>query len=74
MIRRRQCNAIPAAATDNDVLKNDVGGLVDARRYPVDQQVECDELSHEMEHDSRWQRLARYVRGGYWRNFKVRYG
>jgi hypothetical protein len=40
---------------------------------PVDQQVEYDDLSHEMEHDSRWQRIVRYVRGGYWRNFKVRY-
>jgi alpha-amylase len=40
---------------------------------PVDQQVEYDELSHEMEQDWRWPRIARMVRGGYWRNFKVRY-
>ncbi len=29
--------------------------------------------AHEMEHDPRWPRLARFVRGGFWRNFKVKY-
>ena len=30
-------------------------------------------VRHEMEHDPRWPRIARFVRGGFWRNFKVKY-
>jgi alpha-amylase len=40
---------------------------------PVNRQVEYDDLSHEMQHDPRWDQIVRFVRGGYWRNFKVRY-
>jgi hypothetical protein len=40
---------------------------------PIDQQREYERLSHEMEHDPRWPRLKRFVRGGFWRNFKAKY-
>jgi alpha-amylase len=40
---------------------------------PVEQQVEYDNITHEMQSDPRWQRLSRFVRGGFWRNFKVKY-
>ncbi len=40
---------------------------------PVGQVLEYENLSHEMEHDPRWSRLRRFVRGGFWRNFKVKY-
>ncbi len=30
-------------------------------------------LKHHWEHDGRWQEVAPFVRGGYWRNFKVKY-
>lgn len=40
---------------------------------PANQQVEYDNITHELQHDPRWPRLARFVRGGFWRNFKVKY-
>ncbi len=40
---------------------------------PVSQQEVYDWVSHEMEHDPRWPGLKRFVRGGFWRNFKVKY-
>jgi alpha-amylase len=40
---------------------------------PAEQIVDYDRVSHEMEHDSRWPVLKRFVRGGFWRNFKVKY-
>jgi len=40
---------------------------------PVNQQEEYDHVVHELEHDSRWPRIKRFVRGGFWRNFKVKY-
>jgi hypothetical protein len=40
---------------------------------PVAQQIEFDNLEHEMEQDPRWPRLRRFVRGGFWRNFKAKY-
>lgn len=40
---------------------------------PVDLQNEYYDLSQEMESDGRWESLRRFVRGGYWRNFKIRY-
>lgn len=40
---------------------------------PVAQQEVYDRVSHEMEHDPRWPGLKRFVRGGFWRNFKVKY-
>lgn len=40
---------------------------------PTDVQLQYDDLVHEMEHDERWPRIKRFVRGGYWRNFKAKY-
>jgi 4-alpha-glucanotransferase len=40
---------------------------------PVEQQLEYESIVHELEHDSRWPRMKRFVRGGFWRNFKVKY-
>ena len=40
---------------------------------PTNQQVEYENITHEMQSDPRWQRLVRFVRGGFWRNFKVKY-
>jgi alpha-amylase len=40
---------------------------------PVGQQLEYDSVVHDIEHDPRWPRLKRFVRGGFWRNFKVKY-
>lgn len=40
---------------------------------PVQRQLEYENLAHEMEHDERWPRVRRFIRGGFWRNFKVKY-
>jgi len=40
---------------------------------PTDLQIEYHHVSHEMEGDHRWQSLRRFMRGGFWRNFKVKY-
>ena len=40
---------------------------------PADLQNEYYDMAHGMEHDDRWASLQRFVRGGYWRNFKIRY-
>lgn len=40
---------------------------------PPDLQLEYESMVREMEQDHRWQRIRRFVRGGYWRNFRVRY-
>lgn len=40
---------------------------------PTDRLVEYQNLAHEMEKDSRWEQIHQYIRGGYWRNFKVKY-
>lgn len=40
---------------------------------PVEALVEYEHLYHEMEHDPRWPRLRRFMRSGFWRNFKVKY-
>jgi alpha-amylase len=40
---------------------------------PVRQQEQYERVSREMEHDPRWPGLKRFVRGGFWRNFKVKY-
>ena len=40
---------------------------------PAEQLVDYDRVTHEMEHDPRWPVLRRFVRGGFWRNFKVKY-
>ncbi len=40
---------------------------------PVDQQIEYDRVVHDLELDARWPVLQRFVRGGFWRNFQVKY-
>jgi 4-alpha-glucanotransferase len=40
---------------------------------PAEQIVRYEHVRHEMEHDPRWPSLAQFVRGGFWRNFKVKY-
>jgi alpha-amylase len=40
---------------------------------PREKQADFDRLSHSMEEDHRWRELKTFVRGGYWRNFKVKY-
>jgi hypothetical protein len=40
---------------------------------PVQSQETFDDVVHEMEHHHRWGDLKSFVRGGYWRNFKVKY-
>ena len=40
---------------------------------PPDQLAEYEQARRELEPDPRWPRIARFVRGGFWRNFKVRY-
>lgn len=40
---------------------------------PADQLVEYERLRHDFEHDPRWPSLAQFVKGGFWRNFKVKY-
>lgn len=40
---------------------------------PTDLLVEYERLAHDMHDDPRWQSLRRFVRGGFWRNFKVKY-
>jgi len=40
---------------------------------PVDKQIEYDSVSHDMAHDGQWPRVSQFIRGGFWRNFKVKY-
>jgi alpha-amylase len=40
---------------------------------PVDAQEAFDDVVHAMENHQRWRDLKSFVRGGYWRNFKVKY-
>jgi alpha-amylase len=40
---------------------------------PVNQQLDYESAVTEMRHDERWPRLRPFVRGGFWRNFKVKY-
>ncbi len=40
---------------------------------PVEQLTTYEHVRHEMEHDPHWPLLSRFVRGGFWRNFKVKY-
>ena len=40
---------------------------------PTRKQIEFEDVSHEMEGDHRWERVKQFIRGGYWRNFKVKY-
>ena len=40
---------------------------------PAEQLVEYERISHEMKEDPRWPALRRFVRGGFWRNFRIKY-
>jgi hypothetical protein len=40
---------------------------------PVNKQLEYDHVVHSLEHDPRWPQVKRFLRGGFWRNFKVKY-
>ncbi len=40
---------------------------------PVQRQEQLEHAIHDFENDPRWQQLQVFVRGGYWRNFKVKY-
>jgi alpha-amylase len=40
---------------------------------PTEQLLEYERISHEMRDDPRWPALRRFVGGGFWRNFKVKY-
>jgi hypothetical protein len=40
---------------------------------PTRRLVEFENLRYRWEHEGRWQEVAPFVRGGYWRNFKVKY-
>ncbi|GAB4140928.1 alpha-amylase/4-alpha-glucanotransferase domain-containing protein [Thermopirellula anaerolimosa] len=40
---------------------------------PTARQEELESVRHEMEHDPRWDRIRSFLRGGFWRNFRVKY-
>ncbi len=40
---------------------------------PSQRQLEYEDITHQMEHDERWPHIRQFVRGGFWRNFKVKY-
>ena len=40
---------------------------------PVQQQNDFDQMVHDLETDERWPRVQPFLRGGFWRNFKVKY-
>jgi len=40
---------------------------------PVERQIEFEHLAHAMKDNPDWPAMREFVRGGFWRNFKVRY-
>lgn len=40
---------------------------------PVARQAELDDLNHQRESDADWPRVQQFMRGGFWRNFQVKY-
>lgn len=40
---------------------------------PVPRQLDYDDVVHALEHDEAWPSIQRFMRGGFWRNFKVKY-
>jgi alpha-amylase len=40
---------------------------------PTQGLIGFENLKHRLEHEGQWNEIAPYVRGGYWRNFKVKY-
>ena len=40
---------------------------------PADQLAQYEDVRRDMVHDPRWPGISRFVRGGFWRNYKVKY-
>jgi len=40
---------------------------------PVEKQLSYDTVVHELENDSRWPLIKPFLRGGFWRNFRIKY-
>lgn len=40
---------------------------------PPEQLAQYEDIRKDMSHDPRWPRISRFVRGGFWRNYKVKY-
>ncbi len=40
---------------------------------PTNRQLDYDQVVHEIQNDERWERARQFMRGGFWRNFKVKY-
>jgi alpha-amylase len=40
---------------------------------PAEQLMKYETVRHDLEHDHHWPSLQQFVRGGFWRNFKVKY-
>lgn len=40
---------------------------------PAEQQVEYERMCRDMQEDPRWPMVRQFVRGGFWRNFRVKY-
>jgi alpha-amylase len=40
---------------------------------PVSRQLAYGRMVQEMQHDHRWHSVQRFLRGGFWRNFKIKY-
>ncbi len=40
---------------------------------PVPKQLQWEELQHRLQHEPFWPQLRSFVRGGFWRNFRVKY-
>ncbi len=40
---------------------------------PVERQGSYDAMVHDLESDSRWPQIKTFLRGGYWRNFRIKY-
>ncbi|HWA97343.1 MAG TPA: alpha-amylase/4-alpha-glucanotransferase domain-containing protein, partial [Pirellulales bacterium] len=40
---------------------------------PADQLLKYETVRHDLEHEAHWGALQQFVRGGFWRNFKVKY-
>jgi alpha-amylase len=40
---------------------------------PHQQQTQYEDVTHEMDGDANWPQLKNFVRGGFWRNFKIKY-
>lgn len=40
---------------------------------PAERQIQYENLARQMERDARWPSIRPFVRGGYWRNFRVKY-